>query len=740
MICLNKRNIQLSLIPFIVLLGFLMGAYASFEISVSNERQSMIQHLAITESNINEITTNNYSKMLGVSSYVSLNTNFDIDDLNYFVQNAVDSSENIISNIGIFEDTTAVYLYPYEANEDMSNINLAEISSQRDDALRVKEFLEVVITPPVELVQGGTGIMTRMPILLTDGTYWGQLGYMMVYEDIISSLSLNADKYSYLITQYDNGLNESHIVYDSGFGSNYLDDEIIIKLPSGYWGVQIGYDNIFELTTPGFYILIVTAISLFIGSWYLIRKFTYEKDLALEYLNIAEVLMLALDKNGDIIFINRKGCEILGVKESTVVGVNWFDTFIPKHVAEETKNKFKETFEEENIFVMNFQNEIITSSEEVKLIDWKNSLLRDTSGNIIGLLSSGEDITELKKKEDELIHISYHDQLTGLYNRRFFEEQIKILDNPRNLPLSIIMGDVNGLKLVNDAFGHNAGDKLLKMIGEIISTSIRGNDVASRWGGDEFTILLPNSGAEAAEKLITRIQKKIQEASFEYGILSISFGAETKQEEQEDIKSILTLAEELMYQNKLVEIDSIRGQTINTIMTTLFEKSPEVKEHSTRVSELSASIAEKMGLSKIKVVDIKTMGLVHDIGKIATDLHILDKPGELTSEERKIIEQHPLSGSRMLNSSHEYSRLAAGVLHHHERIDGTGYPNGLTGEQIPIESKIIAVADAFDSMTAERPYRINPLSIEEAIDELIKHSGTQFDKDIVDVFVNKVIK
>ena len=717
-----------------------MGAYASFEISVSNERQSMIQHLAITESNINEITTNNYSKMLGVSSYVSLNTNFDIDDLNYFVQNAVDSSENIISNIGIFEDTTAVYLYPYEANEDMSNINLAEISSQRDDALRVKEFLEVVITPPVELVQGGTGIMTRMPILLTDGTYWGQLGYMMVYEDIISSLSLNADKYSYLITQYDNGLNESHIVYDSGFGSNYLDDEIIIKLPSGYWGVQIGYDNIFELTTPGFYILIVTAISLFIGSWYLIRKFTYEKDLALEYLNIAEVLMLALDKNGDIIFINRKGCEILGVKESTVVGVNWFDTFIPKHVAEETKNKFKETFEEENIFVMNFQNEIITSSEEVKLIDWKNSLLRDTSGNIIGLLSSGEDITELKKKEDELIHISYHDQLTGLYNRRFFEEQIKRLDNPRNLPLSIIMGDVNGLKLVNDAFGHNAGDKLLKMIGEIISTSIRGNDVASRWGGDEFTILLPNSGAEAAEKLITRIQKKIQEASFEYGILSISFGAETKQEEQEDIKSILTLAEELMYQNKLVEIDSIRGQTINTIMTTLFEKSPEVKEHSTRVSELSASIAEKMGLSKIKVVDIKTMGLVHDIGKIATDLHILDKPGELTSEERKIIEQHPLSGSRMLNSSHEYSRLAAGVLHHHERIDGTGYPNGLTGEQIPIESKIIAVADAFDSMTAERPYRINPLSIEEAIDELIKHSGTQFDKDIVDVFVNKVIK
>jgi HD-GYP domain-containing protein (c-di-GMP phosphodiesterase class II) len=194
-----------------------------------------------------------------------------------------------------------------------------------------------------------------------------------------------------------------------------------------------------------------------------------------------------------------------------------------------------------------------------------------------------------------------------------------------------------------------------------------------------------------------------------------------------------------MYQNKLVEIDSIRGETINTIMNTLFVKSVEVKDHSTRVSELSVSIAEKMGLSKTNINDIKTMGMIHDIGKIVIDLHILDKPGKLTDEERTIIQQHPLSGSRMLNSSHEYARLSTGVLHHHERIDGTGYPNGITGDQIPIESKIIGVADAFDAMTAERPYRLNPLSIIEAIAELQKHSGTQFDKTVVDVLINKVL-
>jgi putative nucleotidyltransferase with HDIG domain len=197
--------------------------------------------------------------------------------------------------------------------------------------------------------------------------------------------------------------------------------------------------------------------------------------------------------------------------------------------------------------------------------------------------------------------------------------------------------------------------------------------------------------------------------------------------------------EELKYQNKLVGTDSTSDETINTIMDALFEKSVAVKEHSMRVSELAVSIAEKMGLSETNTNDIKKMGLIHDIGKIVIDLHIFDKPGKLTKAEKKIIQQHPLSGSRMLNSSHEYARLVAGVLHHHERIDGTGYPSGITGDQIPIESKIIAVADAFDAMTADRPYRLTPLSLERAISELQKYSGTQFDKTIVDVLINKVL-
>ena len=383
---------------------------------------------------------------------------------------------------------------------------------------------------------------------------------------------------------------------------------------------------------------------------------------------------------------------------------------------------------------------IKTGKGNDKYIDSRGFLEFDEQNNPIKVLGMVHDITDLKGKEDELSYLGYHDQLTGLYNRRFFEEQMKRLDNPRNLPLSVIMGDVNGLKLINDAFGHKAGDKLLRMIGNIISISIRGNDIAARWGGDEFAVLLPNTSADAAEVLISRIQKEIKKTQFEYGKISISFGLDSKNDNQEDINKIFINAEEFMYQNKLVEIDSIRGQTINTIMTTLFEKSAETREHSMRVSELAFLISEKMGLSKTNINDIKTMGLIHDVGKIVIDLHILEKPGKLTEEEYKIIQQHPLSGSRMLNSSHEYSRLAVGVLHHHERVDGKGYPNGISGDQIPIESKIIAVADAFDAMTAQRPYRLTPLSVEEAIAELRKYSGTQFDSEIVKVFAENYVE
>lgn len=464
------------------------------------------------------------------------------------------------------------------------------------------------------------------------------------------------------------------------------------------------------------------------------KELKYEKELAQRYLNLAGTIIVVLDENGTVTLINQKGCSIIGSNRKDIVGKNWFDNYIEQDEVEDVKKVFKNVFNEATKHIKNFENNIITSEGDIKTIYWENNFLYDSDEKRIGVICSGEDVTEIREKDEKLMHISYHDQLTGLYNRRFFEAQSQKLDTSSNLPLSVIMGDVNGLKLINDAFGHKSGDELLKLIGETIKESIRENDIATRWGGDEFVILLPHTGNKEAVMVITRIHQKIKESQFKKGLVSISFGIGTKIDKQEDFNDVFSQAEEQMYDNKLKKVKSIRGEGINYIMNTLFDKSSAEKLHSTSVSRISGNLARAIGLSQSKINDIKTIGLLHDIGKIVIDLRTLEKPGELSSEEKEVIQQHSLSGSRLLNTSHEYARLAAGVLHHHERIDGTGYPNGIKGDQIPIESKIIAIADAFDAMTGTRTYK-ETISYDEAINEIRQNAGTQFDKKLVKAFV-----
>jgi len=347
-------------------------------------------------------------------------------------------------------------------------------------------------------------------------------------------------------------------------------------------------------------------------------------------------------------------------------------------------------------------------------------------------------ITERKKTENELLFLSYHDQLTGFYNRRYFEDRLRNLDKEANLPLSIIICDINGLKLVNDSFGHDFGDRLIKRAAETIREACRADDIVSRIGGDEFAVILPNTDVEILLSIVNKIKSLAQKQKVENIDLSLSCGYDTKKSAKQSIGEVMANAENHMYRHKLYEHSSMRSKTIDIIMKTLFEKSTRESQHSNRVSTLCKAIAKKMDFDKDDVNKIGIAGLVHDIGKIGIDEKTLNKPGRLDADEREQINRHPEIGWRILSSVNEFSDLAQCILAHHERWDGNGYPNGLRGEQIPLEARIISIADSYDAMTSQRSYKAGRTQ-EEAVKELMRCAGTQFDPKIVEVFVNQVL-
>jgi PAS domain S-box/diguanylate cyclase (GGDEF) domain/uncharacterized domain HDIG len=370
--------------------------------------------------------------------------------------------------------------------------------------------------------------------------------------------------------------------------------------------------------------------------------------------------------------------------------------------------------------------------------------IRDEGGNINGMVLVFRDCTEKKKKQERIEYLSFHDSLTGVYNRRFFEEELKRLDVKRNLPVTLVMADVNGLKLANDAFGHSTGDKLLQKAAEVMKNECRSDDIIARIGGDEFVILLPRTTAEQAATIVKRINDTLSWERTESNViapfvLSISFGWETKLEESQDMSAVFKKAEDHMYRRKLSESTSMRHETIKVIIQTLYEKSEREQQHSVEVSEICQAFGAAMELSVEHINELRTAGLMHDIGKIVLNDHILDKPGDLTDSEWFELKRHAETGYRILESVKEFSQLAEYVLAHHERWDGKGYPKGLRGKEIPLEARIIAIADSYNAMVSDRPYR-KALSKEEAIEEILKNTGTQFDPVITKVFVKKVLE
>lgn len=383
---------------------------------------------------------------------------------------------------------------------------------------------------------------------------------------------------------------------------------------------------------------------------------------------------------------------------------------------------------------------ILMTNDEPTYIDFTIApILSGTSETVQGTVVVLRDVTLEHRQNEEIRYISQHDHLTGLYNRYFFETELNRLDTKRQLPLSIIMGDVNGLKLMNDAFSHLKGDEMLQKIAKILEMATRHEDVVCRWGGDEYAILLPQTTEAEANVIVHRIKTKLQSTSFEVIQASMSIGLATKTMETQSIYDIIKTAEERMYREKLQEGKSMRNSLIATLEATLYEKSSETKEHADNMIELSRQMAHALSFNQDQINTITLVARLHDIGKITIKDRILKKEGKLTDEEWEEIKRHPEIGSRLVQNIPELSHISEGILCHHEHYDGTGYPQGLSGTEIPLVSRIVSIVDAYEVMTNGRVYR-PAMSKKEAIQELQECAGTQFDPTLVDTFINMISK
>lgn len=345
---------------------------------------------------------------------------------------------------------------------------------------------------------------------------------------------------------------------------------------------------------------------------------------------------------------------------------------------------------------------------------------------------------KVMKASSETQYLAYYDELTGLHNRRYMETALSGIDKDSNLPLTIIVGDFNGLKLVNDAFGRLLGDELLKLSAKALKKACREGDIISRWGGDEFLIMMPRTDYREAGEMVKKIKEECRGTKLHSMAIDITFGWDTKHSASDRTHDVIKKAEDIMYKYKIVDSKSMRSNTIKTIMRTLHEKNPREAAHSTRVGELCRALSEAAGYSNIDANMINTIGFLHDIGKIAIEEEVLNKKEKLTEAELESIRQHPEIGYRILMSSYGASDISEAVLAHHEKWDGTGYPKGLEGENIPSISRVIAIADSYDAMTSERPYK-QPLTTLQAVEEIIRNAGKQFDPELSRLFIEKVL-
>lgn len=352
------------------------------------------------------------------------------------------------------------------------------------------------------------------------------------------------------------------------------------------------------------------------------------------------------------------------------------------------------------------------------------------------VLAITRDITERHVMEKQLKYQSMHDSLTSVYNRGYFEEHMK---NPTHQPgasIGLLICDVDGLKLINDALGHAAGDTVLRHISSILRQSFTSGDVVARIGGDEFAVLLYGATERNFEDACSHIRRQLDAYNRQNTMfpISLSLGYAVSQQFPADMDTLFKAADTNMYREKLHQKQSAKNSIVQALIKALEARDYLTEGHGDRLQDIVEVFAKSIGLPEHQIADLRLLAHFHDIGKVGIPDHILFKPGPLTPEEWIIMRQHTDIGYRIASSVPDLAPIANWILSHHERWNGQGYPQGLSGEKIPLACRILALADTYDAMTNDRPYR-KAASSNEAFAELERFSGTQFDPNLTRKFI-----
>jgi len=441
-------------------------------------------------------------------------------------------------------------------------------------------------------------------------------------------------------------------------------------------------------------------------------------------------LPILIIQNGLVKYINHAFCELSEItfQGSRTLSFESLLNCIQNEAFKQALAHYKESY-----YGSGIQKPILFSSEKgVKWVElYKTSIdYNYKKADCIAFL----DVTEKVRAEKDLRYLAYHDKLTGLYNRSFFEEEVQRIDVNRSLPISVIVADLNGLKLTNDVFGHFAGDKLLISASDVLRKICRKEDIISRWGGDEFAILLPETDCDSAAKICERIAAECEKEKKEPITLSMSVGYATKSKANENLNDVFKVSENMMYRKKLGESRKIRNVILDSLKESLFKRSLESEEHIKRVVLLTKSFAGCLELSEQDMGELSLLSFLHDIGKVAIDDQILMKAGKLNAEEWAQIMTHPEKGYKIAVNHQELAHISDGILCHHERWDGKGYPQGLKEKDIPRISRILNIVDAYDIMTHKTVYK-NAVTHFDALVEIKRCSGQQFDPFYANVFI-----